>query len=334
MGLYATTQLARSGLVNLWQLNETSGTTAADSKGTNNGTITGGVTLNQPGAFVGGGDNTPSMLFDGVSGTSIDVANASAMNYSAPLSAEGVIRPLALAGVTLITKGVTAAPGWSMFISSDGRLQGGIGFTLVQSAPNLIVAGAWHHVAMTLDANSQLTLWLNGQVVATQTGMPTYTAPASALHIAGGDFASPLHGYMQDWSLYNRVLTSREISTDAAIMSLQFPPHEVDKTIVANAGWARRPHPVNDANYTIAPTDSVIFITALTASRTLTLPPPSALQVGQSFTIKDMSGQVAGRPVTIAAPGGVTIDGAASIQITSNRGSVGIITDGTNYGVV
>ena len=53
MGAYSDRVMA-DGAVAYWKLDETSGTTAVDSLGGNNGTISGGVTLNQPGAVAGG----------------------------------------------------------------------------------------------------------------------------------------------------------------------------------------------------------------------------------------------------------------------------------------
>src|SRR5262252_7334381 len=62
---YATTILAEPSLVSYWQLAETAGTSAADSKGSNTGTYTGGYTLNQtpPGSQMAG-----AVLFNGSSG--------------------------------------------------------------------------------------------------------------------------------------------------------------------------------------------------------------------------------------------------------------------------
>jgi hypothetical protein len=51
-----------------WPLNETSGTTAHDYSGGHDGAITGGVTLDQPGATFPGTASNPAMVFDGSSG--------------------------------------------------------------------------------------------------------------------------------------------------------------------------------------------------------------------------------------------------------------------------
>src|SRR2546426_1498950 len=46
-------QVLADNPVSYWRLDEASGTTAADQQGSNAGTITGGVTLNQPGVIPG-----------------------------------------------------------------------------------------------------------------------------------------------------------------------------------------------------------------------------------------------------------------------------------------
>jgi hypothetical protein len=65
-------QVIADGAVAYWRLGETSGTTAVDSVGGKNGTISGGVTLNQPGALA---DGNKAMLFDGATGKIETIAN-------------------------------------------------------------------------------------------------------------------------------------------------------------------------------------------------------------------------------------------------------------------
>src|SRR5215470_7590906 len=74
MSAYSSKVIA-DGAVAYWRLNETSGTTAVDVIGGNNGTISGGVTLNQAGALT---DGDKAMTFNGTG--RIDVAKAA---YSA-----------------------------------------------------------------------------------------------------------------------------------------------------------------------------------------------------------------------------------------------------------
>src|SRR5262245_30947541 len=71
------------GAVAYWRLGETSGTTAIDNVGGNNGTISGGVTLNQPGPWSG----NAAMAFDGTSGQ-IALGTVAALNITSDLTIE------------------------------------------------------------------------------------------------------------------------------------------------------------------------------------------------------------------------------------------------------
>src|SRR5215467_3580288 len=75
MSAYSDKVIA-DGAVAYWRLNETSGTTAVDSIGGNNGTISGSVTLNQPG---GTSDGDRAMQFNST-GSVITVSSAGFMN--------------------------------------------------------------------------------------------------------------------------------------------------------------------------------------------------------------------------------------------------------------
>ncbi len=87
-----------------------------------------------------------------------------------------------------------------------------------------------------------------------------------------------------------------------------------------------------DASYTILSTDRFIaLIATLTAPRTFTLPPASALKTGQAITIVDEAGGVsAANTLTIAPAGADTIDGAASLALVSARQMVTLRSDGTS----
>lgn len=88
---------------------------------------------------------------------------------------------------------------------------------------------------------------------------------------------------------------------------------------------------VNSAiNYVVLADDVIINITDTTAPRTVTLPAPSATNVGKSFTIKDTSGAASTNNITITPAAG-NIDGAASSAIDVDYGSLIAYSDGSNY---
>lgn len=84
---------------------------------------------------------------------------------------------------------------------------------------------------------------------------------------------------------------------------------------------------VNDANYTVQATDSIVAYTALTAARTVTLPSPNV--TGQIVVIKDESGACSSsNSITIT---GASIDGAASLVLTTAYASVRMYANGTAW---
>lgn len=84
------------------------------------------------------------------------------------------------------------------------------------------------------------------------------------------------------------------------------------------------------ASYVVLATDVIINITNTAAPRTVTLPAPSATNVGKFFVVKDTSGGASSNNITVAGASG-NIDGAANHVISSNYGSAVFYSDGTNY---
>lgn len=89
---------------------------------------------------------------------------------------------------------------------------------------------------------------------------------------------------------------------------------------------------IADAAATLASaTDETLVYTSLTAARSITVP---ASLTGQVYTVKDGSGNCSPTKVLTITPAAGTIEGAASITITSPYGYATIQFDGTNWSVV
>lgn len=84
--------------------------------------------------------------------------------------------------------------------------------------------------------------------------------------------------------------------------------------------------------YTVLVTDYIVLVDTSSA-RTIRLPDaPTAPQV---FVIKDNVGLQGANNTTLTTVGGVvTIDGAASVSITTNWTSVAVVFNGTSYRVI
>jgi hypothetical protein len=83
------------------------------------------------------------------------------------------------------------------------------------------------------------------------------------------------------------------------------------------------------SHYTIQMSDYYVGCNH-TASVTVTLPFASTLSSGQTFTIKDESGQASAYKIMISRQGSDTIDGQENIVIESPYGAINLYSNGNN----
>ena len=76
--------------------------------------------------------------------------------------------------------------------------------------------------------------------------------------------------------------------------------------------------------------DYVFLAVDCSAARNITLPLASAVSTGRIYVIKDATAQSETNTLTISASGADTIDGSASITVTSNGATVFLISNGVN----
>ena len=82
--------------------------------------------------------------------------------------------------------------------------------------------------------------------------------------------------------------------------------------------------------YTVTNDDEIIF-SNVAGSASVVLPSLSSGAAGRTYIIKDFSGNSKTNPITITAPSGKTIDGAAFAIINTQYGRVWLTYDGTNW---
>jgi hypothetical protein len=87
--------------------------------------------------------------------------------------------------------------------------------------------------------------------------------------------------------------------------------------------------PVSSSPYLVKTTEVIINVNT-SAVRTITLP-TAVGNSGKFYVIKDVTGLAGTNNITINTSGGQTIDGASSLVIGTNYGSVQVFSDGTNY---
>jgi len=85
------------------------------------------------------------------------------------------------------------------------------------------------------------------------------------------------------------------------------------------------------ANYTAVVADRVIGVTSTAAPRTITLPSAATVGAGKDYIVKDESGGAGTNNITLTPNGAETIDGAASLVISTNYGVARIYSNGTNW---
>jgi hypothetical protein len=208
-------QVIADGAVAYWRLDEPSGTTANSLVGSYPGTISGGVTVNQPGGVVG----DAAMTFDGTTGD-IAVADNAAFGFADAFSLECWVKASANAetDARLIAKR-SGNVGYELLITtSTGEPQVFVGATTFGSVTATGVTvqnNAWHHLVATR-AGTTVTLYVDGVSRASSAVQSTGSVTnAAALHF--GRYSTSairfLNGTLDDIAIYPVVLTPAQIAT-------------------------------------------------------------------------------------------------------------------------
>lgn len=199
---YAQTILAEAGLVSFWKLAETSGTAAADSKGSNAGVYTGSPTLNVA-PLVTGGDK--AVTFSG-SGQYVAIAGGASLQVATPtleLWFKGTIASKVVASI--------ADDCFSLSITAGGKAQA----NMWNGATNRIAVGATTLSSATLYGlavqwdGTFLSVFVNGVVDgASSFGGDTIgwdATTTSAIASASGG-VSPVAATIDDVAYYSAAL--------------------------------------------------------------------------------------------------------------------------------
>jgi hypothetical protein len=214
---YRDAVLGTSGLVSYWRLGEQSGTTAVDSKGTNNGTYGGGYLLGQPGALAH--DPDTAAWFDGGSGQ-VSLPNSLTLPLNSQVTVEfwAYISSSDVGNYSAFTIGGLGDPNRAQAHVpwSDGVLYWDYGSTATGriSTSYTSYMNKWTHVALVSEGRGGhfQGIYLNGQLVASQ---PSSDGPTQA--VSGGSIAAwPscgcwLRGRIDEFALYNTALPASTI---------------------------------------------------------------------------------------------------------------------------
>lgn len=212
-------QVILDGASAYWRLNETSGTTAVDSVAGNNGTISGGVTLNVAGPLAGG---SRAMRFDGTSGKILVATGAYQTFGTGSLTIECWGRFLATAPHQHFVAMNAGSGGPELFLYATGPLLIGRVTDTVPSTYDSQVSGIaafvgqWCHLVSVLDrSTNKQQLWING-VPGPATTVPAASSVTSAagtsLGVQINGVQNFLNGDLAEVAVYKVALTPAQIS--------------------------------------------------------------------------------------------------------------------------
>ena len=220
-GLSSATSYAErvraDGATNHWRLGETSGTTAVDAIGGANGTISGGVTLNQPSALA---DGDKAMLFPGTDTAKITTTLSGVMNGAAAMTWEAWVRLDSLAAPPNGFRMAADLGDNLSYLGFNGSVfycalsVGGVQKVVTGGPVNLL----WHHLALTYDGTA-VRLYVDG-------GTPSVTAATGTVTNAAGGFQignwRNVAGYgwlgaVDDVSIYPVALTAQQVAAHSSL---------------------------------------------------------------------------------------------------------------------
>lgn len=220
-------QVIADGAVAYWRLGETSGTTVASEVGGYTGTVSGGVTLGQPGALA---DGNTAMAFDGVN----DYINIPLGAYSAfgtgPLTMECWFKTTLVQSFKRVldfkNNGDSAARGVGFLTGGAGQLylEYCTGSTLNAIGGAVTYAdSAWHHLVavVTRGTTDNGYLFVDGVQRATA-AIPTALSLTSTVPAGIGSAQNginPIQGLIDEVAIYHTALTPAQIANHYALRS-------------------------------------------------------------------------------------------------------------------
>lgn len=277
-----------------WRLNEPSGTVAQERIQGLNGTITGGVTVNQPGALV---DGDKCMVFDGVSGKIVTSGNST---IPAIFSFEVWFKTVSTSQVMPLfdTQGVAGAGNniYSIKINPTGvpttnynfSYDIGAGYGAAANFLPSIADGQWHHLVWVFPAGLTSNLYIDGKLVAS----PALSGPALS-----GVTARPISiGFDSTYIVY----------ANGSIDEVAIYPYALTPTQIQSHYKARSPYP----------TDSY-------ATKVIASGPSNYWRLDETYGIvaKDIIGGANGTiggGVILNGESGMTFNGAQTISVPAS----------------
>ena len=209
---YAATILADTPVA-FWELNESSGTTAADYSGNAyNGTYTGTYTLGQPSIMPHGSGASLELTGNGYVALP-SVAALNALNH--PLSLEFWIKTSTPAStMSILNLGSNGSASQTLSnVSSQQLTFGYVNVVNNATSTTVLAANTTYHCVVTVDSGGNITFYVNGTTAGTGTTSGNVGSGAGTIGIYAHTLANfPYTGYIQNVAVYDYALTSTQVA--------------------------------------------------------------------------------------------------------------------------
>ncbi|MGH9263979.1 MAG: LamG-like jellyroll fold domain-containing protein [Acidimicrobiales bacterium] len=212
--------VAGDGPVSHWRLGEASGTTAADSVGTNPGSYRNGVALGGA-SLVSGDTANKAASFDG-NDDSVAVQSSSGLSPSSTVTVEAWIQPSAIPSPGNFASVATKAESYALQFNGP-QLE----FTTmvngarrrVQAPAGAVTAGGTYHVVGTYDGSAQ-RLYVNGSQVASASYPGPMGVNTNRVVLGSWDTASEFFaGAIDEVAVYAKALTAAQVANHFSVGS-------------------------------------------------------------------------------------------------------------------
>ena len=213
---YAQVIQATGGIASYWRLNETSGTTAADSAGTNTGTYQATPTLGQATVLVG--DSGFSVRFTRTSSEYVNIPHSTSLNLAGGHTLEAWVRSNSLINNSTIMAKTNNAGTNGYRLQRNGGANTATYVTngTTPSALNSTVSlndGNWHHIVVTWNGGNTKRIYFDGQLDTSQTTVTgSMSTNTNDFRIArpqtNGNYWD---GWIDEVAVYSAALTAADV---------------------------------------------------------------------------------------------------------------------------
>ncbi len=313
-----------------WRLGGSAASGGNDLAGNNDGVVRSGVTSNSGGALTS--EPGPSYNFNGTTSGLINSTNNTPVGQA--YSAEIWFRTTTLLGGKLVGYGSSASGSSSsydrhIYMTNNGRIVFGAhpGIVRTITTPNSYRDNLWHHVVATQGWDG-MKLYVDGQLIGT---LPDNTAQDYlGFWRIGGDnlsswpnrpTSSYFSGQMDEFAVYDRVLTSQEVTehfakgTGAAAPTAAFTATTDDLDVSVNGSTSTAPAGRTISSYSWDWGDNTADGSGVTATH--------AYSTGGTYTIT----------LTVTDSAGLTSSASKQVTVTPAHAAPTAVIDSTSDGL-